>query len=350
MNTPHVSIIFTLVFALNMTADSQPKGTPSPARAARPPAFVHLGGSSSEFAENQDDPGFALYKAGYSYVLDGQWGKAREQFAELISNYPTSEYLDDAQYWSAYSLLNGNAAKEAIDAYRSFIDTYPTSSYYDDAVADLSEAQAELETPQPGHAPMALLREQLRGLSHLSLAGTPWNLGTPHPDMEADPETQLRIDALNAIGDGAEDQTSFETLKEVAVNQRNPVVLRAQAIEILGEFKKFDPFPLFVEIARKDTVEEMRYIALDHIADFDKTRSVDALIEIFHSIPPKNREQTSRVFYSIAEVGNDKAVDFLSGVAKTHSEMAFRREAVYYLGAIGSEKARKALYEILKGK
>jgi HEAT repeat protein len=55
------------------------------------------------------------------------------------------------------------------------------------------------------------------------------------------------------------------------------------------------------------------------------------------------------LFYSIAEVGNDKAVDFLTNVALTHENYDLRTNAVYYLGSIGSEKARASLYRILKG-
>ena len=49
-------------------------------------------------------------------------------------------------------------------------------------------------------------------------------------------------------------------------------------------------------------------------------------------------------------MGNDKAVDFLKNVAMSDEDFDLRRDAVYYLGNIGGEKARSALYEILKSK
>ncbi|MER3523613.1 MAG: hypothetical protein C4326_05965 [Ignavibacteria bacterium] len=54
--------------------------------------------------------------------------------------------------------------------------------------------------------------------------------------------------------------------------------------------------------------------------------------------------------YAIAEIGNEKAVDFLASVARTHERVELRSDAVYYLGSIGSEKSRAALLRILKGK
>ena len=56
------------------------------------------------------------------------------------------------------------------------------------------------------------------------------------------------------------------------------------------------------------------------------------------------------IFYSIADIGNEQAIDFLGKVARTSDDYDLRREAVYYLGSIGGEKARAVLYEILKEK
>jgi HEAT repeat protein len=82
----------------------------------------------------------------------------------------------------------------------------------------------------------------------------------------------------------------------------------------------------------------------------DKNRSVETLIELFYAIPDSRAEQRGNVFYSIAEVGNDRAVDFLAKIAQSRGKYDLRSDAVYYLGSIGSERARTALYEILKEK
>ena len=109
-------------------------------------------------------------------------------------------------------------------------------------------------------------------------------------------------------------------------------------------------FPVFVDLAKSDSSEVIRFISLDYLAQAPGDKSVNALIEVFQAIPPQQAEASARVFYTIAEVGNDDAVDFLSSVARTHSDMTLRREAVFYLGAIGSERSRAALQTILKGR
>jgi HEAT repeat protein len=169
-------------------------------------------------------------------------------------------------------------------------------------------------------------------------------------DYTPDPETQLRVDALNALNPDAGDMKSFETLREVALDQGNPVVLRQHAVHIIAGAESDAALPVFVALAKNDTNETMRLISLDYLAQAPGDKSVDALIEVFHTIPPQQAEISARVFYTIAEVGNDKAVDFLSTVARTHNDLTLRREAVFYLGAIGSERSRAALQTILRGR
>ena len=67
-------------------------------------------------------------------------------------------------------------------------------------------------------------------------------------------------------------------------------------------------------------------------------------------MPATKKERLETVLYTIADVGNDKAVDFLSTVARSHQNYELRTDAVYYLGTIGGEKARAALYQILRSK
>lgn len=68
------------------------------------------------------------------------------------------------------------------------------------------------------------------------------------------------------------------------------------------------------------------------------------------TLPERRKYQRQIIFYNIAEIGNDKAIDFLANVARINKDYELRRDAIYYLGSIGSEKARSILYEILKSK
>ena len=167
-----------------------------------------------------------------------------------------------------------------------------------------------------------------------------------------DPDTRVRLEALYAIGDTKEDETAFQTLKDVALDRSQNIRLRQAAIEVLSDFKKFDVMPVFLELARKDTNEAIQDAAIEFMgrANKDKNKSVDALVVLFNSMPGTRKEKLETVLYTIADVGNDKAIDFLATVARTHENYELRSDAVYYLGTIGGDKSRAMLYQILKSK
>ena len=309
-------------------------------------------------AEGSDDPGYPLYRSGYAMVLNEQWKEARELFTELAISYPESEFLDDALYWSGYSRTQSDELTEAIEAYGRLIHDFPTSQYYDDAIADMMEAQTRLQIEQLSHEleQQGTLLEQGRVKMEQDverqLQRLTWsrNMFPGMGHVETDPETQLRVDALTALNPDANDVTSFGTLKEVALDQQNPLVLREHAVHIISGANSDLALPVFISLAKSDTNESLCMLSLDYLAQTPGDKSVKALIEIFQQISPRNEELRAHVFYTIAAVGNDQAVDFLSAVAMGNTDMNLRREAVFYLGSIGSEKSRAALQTILKGK
>lgn len=341
------------------------RGTPMP---SAPPSLA---------GDNQADPGYAAYKEGYGLVLEEKWKEARKKFAEMIAAYPKSEYRDDAHYWSAYSLKHIDR-KAAIEAYERFIENYPKSRYYDDAIADLNDlrpqavvgvsratsavpAIAPVTPLPPGRAPLAYPRRsmeralrlelrQLGRLGHPQAFALPFR--TPAPDEGVDAGTRLKMEALYALGETTEDDRSYTTLRDVAVDMHQPRPLREAAMDALTNFSKHDVIQVFVDIATKDTNSDIQGFAIDFIGEHgsDKNQRVTVLADLYRTLPRSRSDQRQTIVYTIADVGNDRAVDFLKAVALSDEDFDLRRDAVYYLGNIGGEKARSALYEILKSK
>jgi HEAT repeat protein len=334
--------------------------------------------------ENKKDPGYAVYKEGYNAILDERWKDAIKQFAEMSTRFPKSEYADDAQYWNSYALSHIDRTK-AIAAYKHFLEVHPRSRYVDDAVADLGNLDASsvvsIAAGTTSHArgssysisagtpaPIALdLRRSTATLHQMKRELRSLRVTTPRPpvgwaripgfasmnsDESLDPATRVKMDAIYAIGSGREDETSFQTLRDIATDRGEKAELRTAAIAVLSDFKKFDVVTVFVDLARKDTSEEIQGMAIQGIgsASRDKNKALDALVTLFNGMSDKQQENRDFVLVSIAEIGNDKAVDFLANVAKTHPDYDLRSNAVYYLGSIGGEKARSALFQILKSK
>ena len=325
--------------------------------------------------DNQADPGYPLYKEGYALVLEEKWKEARKKFHELIASHPRSEYADDAQYWSAYSLKHIDR-KAAIEAYEKFIEAHAQSRYVDDAMADLNDLKntapaiaphgsMTVVTPRPPRSPGSVtsavpmrsfdrhMRLQLHQLNRIGISRAFALPRTPMADDETmDPGTRLKMEALYALGETTEDDKSYTTLREVALDMKQPQPLREAAMDALTNFSKHDVMGVFVEIATRDTNSDIQGFAIDFIGEHgsDKNQRVAVLADLYRKLPRSRTDQRQTIVYTIADVGNDKAVEFLKSVALGDEDYDLRRDAVYYLGNIGGEKARAALYEILKGR
>ena len=411
--------------SLHASAQLQPPTLNAPVMAVAPQAYALEVSRSSVMMdagidlisspEKKDDPGYKKYKEGYNLILDEKWEEARKQFGEMVKQFPKSEYVDDAEYWSAYALKHIDK-KKAKEAYKQFILNFPKSNFYDDAVADAGDLDMRVyvsttkggpkvtfvengssahrlvgvpvpvpdaeppEDPQDPQDPekphrkggfaytydlsrpmqqnaraLARLDRKLR-ISARSLGSTfsAPSLAPGHwaPEEKLDPQTQLKMEALYALGDAKEDSLSFATLREVVTNPKQPLPVREAAMDVLSGFRKYDVLNVFLEVAKKDTSEEVQNMSIDYIGQIssDKNKSVAALIDLFSAIPQYRVEKLQTVLWSIAEIGNQRSVAFLGKVAKTHDNYVVRSEAIHCLGNIGGSEAREALYDILKEK
>jgi tetratricopeptide (TPR) repeat protein len=368
-------------------------------------ADMELLGSS----DKKDDPGYKKYKEGYNLILDEQWEEARKKLGEMVKEFPKSEYVDDAEYWSAYALEHLEKDKnKAYKAFKGFILNYPNSNYYDDAVAEMfklaggsvavgksgstvyvREGATGINVDKNGavfkesdgkggfryrYEMAEPLTQNVRALAKLErqLRMHPHTIGTPvpvpnatpfpalapglfDPEEKLDPETRLKMDALYALGNSKVDSLSFTALRDVAVDPKQSPALRKTAMDALVNYvnyKKFDVLSVYLEVAKRDTSEDIQNLAIDYIGQYSssKDKSVAALSDLFSTIPNYRVEKQRSILWSIGEIGNRQAVEFLGKVAKTHKDYTLRSDAIYYLGNIGGNEARQALYEILKEK
>jgi hypothetical protein len=336
--------------------------------------------------DDEKDPAYPSYKEGYSLILSEKWSEALKKFAEVKAKNPKSDYLDDAAYWSAYAQKRLDS-KKGLAAYEQFIESYPESSYLDDAVSDMSDGDLSItvagdaknlrvRTPRPGaysysygstarisdqamreaeHAMRAANRELRRAGTRVAVAPRApfaWNLSEGETEKKLDSKTRLKLEALRALGADENDKDAFQTLKDVASDKSQPAVLRRTAVESISEFQKFDAATVLIEVAKNDPDEYVRIAAINGLgeASRDKNKAVDNLIVLWNGTPKGRDKQFETLLYVMADVGNEKAVDFLVKVAQTNENDELRSDAVYYLGNIGSAKSRTALIQILKSK
>jgi hypothetical protein len=105
-----------------------------------------------------------------------------------------------------------------------------------------------------------------------------------------------------------------------------------------------------VRVAREEEDSEAQTAAIEYLsfAGENKDRSVENLVQVFRALPADRRAAREAALYGVAEVGNDRAVEFLADIARSRQDPELRRNAVFFLGNIGGDKARRALREILR--
>jgi hypothetical protein len=335
-----------------------------------------------------DDPSYRVYRDGYHAILQERWGEARKLFAELRKRYPRSRYRDDAEYWTAYSWKQDDPAK-ARTAYQKFIQERPTSTYFGDAVADLRmlEIEAALAEAQTQTHPLSLTEHEIRirlpeelrrieqEMERLARAQSQFHQNMmiiregdtllakapPSPlriqifaPFADDPDIQIRITALDAMVGGKRDGATYSTLHDVALDTRQPVPVRQVALNSLAGFPEKDPAAVFLTLATRDTSETVQRTAIELFAGSNRSRGdrTDRLIELyqrFQQTAPRRMGALSTTLYSLAAIGDDRATDFIARIARSEKDETLRSDAVYYLGNIGTERARQELVKIIRG-
>jgi len=340
-------------------------------------------------AGETDDPAYALYREGYHAVLRENWQEARRLFIVLHQRYPTSSYREDAEYWTAFSWKQEDPTK-AREAYEKFIGEHGRGRYFGDAIADLrmleiEAALARIPQPPPSLAPLAEdirielpteLRRIERDMKRLARAQSDMmnrsvmviregdtllakalpaqpRIRIAHPRAE-DPDLQMRMNALDAMIAGKRDEAAFNALHDIAIDGAQPVPIRHIALNSLAGFSRRDPGAVFLMVADRDTNETIQRIAIELFAASNRPRSdrTERLMDMFKRFEGSGQAREgvlSTTLYALAAIGDDRAIDFIAQIARSSRNRPLRNDAIYYLGNIGTDRARQALFKIVKG-
>ncbi len=103
--------------ALPPAQSSQPTQPSQPSQPAK---------SSADDSGRMDKS--ALYSAAFNLFKEGKYEKAREAFATLLKQYPSSEFSDNAIFWSGECYYFEKKYEKAIVEYDKVIKGYPGSN------------------------------------------------------------------------------------------------------------------------------------------------------------------------------------------------------------------------------
>jgi len=82
----------------------------------------------------------AQYNLGYMYFQNQNYDQAISAYEEVIRNYPRDPLAAKAQYGIGDALFNAGKLEESVDAYKQVLDGYPNSVFASDAAAGIQIA------------------------------------------------------------------------------------------------------------------------------------------------------------------------------------------------------------------
>ena len=291
--------------------------------------------------DDQDDPAYAMYKEGYKCILNEQWDAARKQFELLIKKYPTSKYVADARYWNAYS-LKYNDKKKAIQAYKAFLEAYPQSNYYDDAISDLGRLEGHYGTvvgPVRAYEPArpyglksatpAIARAEAEYARATGARGA-YAVAEHYQqtaEKETTPEIRMKVEAFMALVRSGKDEKTFDMVKEVLLDPKQPIQVREVALMGLRQVE--EQARSWSETARSaGQAQNMREAAGQALEKLEKKDIPAIYLQILKSDSSKRLSRT--VLYQLgyyAERGDDRALATLKQTALDAKQDRELREA-----------------------
>ncbi len=337
---------------------------PSTAPAAQPArAGMGIGTTSFLLLEGvQGQPGGQDFQAGRQAALQQRWDDALRRFNSVIEENPDTALVDDATYWSARCLHELGNHKEAVDRVNQLIAEFPESQYIEDAKvlrldaatvlvregeASYSRYLREAAAPPAPPAREAGVRAEAAPVPPAHPAEpSPGDAYPPtEPAPPADPETELRLYALNAlIAMGADD--AWPLLQKLLANSDDPE-MRRRAIMVLGQVDQPDAFQLLVELARSDADLEVRRDAVFWLSQSGGHSDEAAQILAEIAMAPGDEELRQRAIFALGQTDSPLARETLRNVALDSSLSAeIRGTALMWLSESG-EGAFDLLREVI---
>ena len=114
----------------------------------------------------------ATYDRAFQSLKDLKYADAAEQFQTFLTQYPYSDYADNAQYWLGESYYVTRNYDIALEAFQGLLGNYPDSPKIADALLKIGYTHYELKQWDQARAALTQVQEQYPGTTLARLAGS----------------------------------------------------------------------------------------------------------------------------------------------------------------------------------
>jgi HEAT repeat protein len=273
----------------------------------------------------------ALYWQAYANLHLEELEQAREVLAELLKEFPSSQWVDDArklQVDLAARLHNAEVLEQ--DVQESDDDEIKKAALMGLLHSNPERAvQIASEIVAPGSKSSPAVRRN--ALMVLAMSDSPTGRAALLRIAQGDPDVRMRRDALMSLGHGDKmDEATFAALRQVALTEKEPKLVEAAVFAIS---QRNDPRAkqLLLELIRNSQTPEVRRRAAMFLMHQEAGVTFDEISSLYDSIPDVGVRRS--LIMAIRESKDPRASAKLLAIARNASENeSVRRMAVLWVG------------------
>ncbi len=275
---------------------------------------------------NPDDEASKLYKQAYELVLEKEFSKAQPLLQQIVNDYSSSSWVDDAQFWLCYSKEQlGKDRKAAFKCYETFLQDYPKSKWSDDAKQYM----------------VRLVRE-MRVEGDLNESEMVYYV-TRTEQLQKDQDEEVAMAALQALRMRG-DEKSLATVAKL-YEETESLRLRKKMIYIIGSFGQPEAREKLRDVVINEDDPELRKEALFWLSQGDVDNKLADFITS-RALEDKSEVVSERSLFIISQLTPQMAQPRLAKLANDHPEEKIRAKAVFWMGQNGGEASLDALKKI----
>ena len=301
----------------------------------------------NRFVQTQNAAAARIFREGRDSIGDEAWAEAEGKFRSFVASYPKEKNLDAALYWLAFALAKQEKFGQANTQLQRLLNDFPKSNWADDASAlrvqiasHLGDQRVIDETLNEDDVEVKIVAlESLfssspeRGFAYVAEMMKPGSKASPRLK-------EAGIELLRRYGG----KQASALLLDIIRNQTDRK-LRATAIHTLGRTGDESVLPLLRDLATTSTEDEISEASVFAISRFESEAARSLLLELARS--GKSVEVRKHAIFWLSRDG-DEAMDELMKMYATETNVEVKKQIVFALKRMGSQRALAKLYEIAR--
>ena len=291
-------------------------------------------------------PALQVFREGRDLIGEEKWGRAAEVFSRFVNEYPKDRNADAAYYYLALAYKKLNRMGEAQATLGTLISRFPRSQWVDDAEAMQAEMDPAKARELRDKADVDLKIIALQSLCQSDTAQCPTYVGEVLSSGSRS-SLRLREAAIRLLGRHGGPQ-AIPSLINLARNDADEKI-RVQAISALGQTDQDNVLDTLRELAMGPEFKDNGVVdmALHAIVENDSPRAVSIMGELARTARTLEARRHAIYLLATRRKGED-VVDQLFRVYDTDQNLEIRKQVIEGLGSRISPRAHDKLVEIAR--